>query len=139
MTVQKIYQQIDAYTQNPLGEMRVLDSCPVGKGGRQGDVYLYAIASFDPTHATLVEDRQLAPGTSSGSRHTVSDSVKVWKPSNFNTCENTPLGFKMVGYVVEADTRWTLMHPEHPDASVPAGTYQICYQVDPSTMQRVLD
>lgn len=139
MTIQKIYKNIDLYAQSPLGEMRVVDSCPVGKGGRQGDVYIVAIADFDRANSKLVPERQLAPGTSNGSRHTVSDSVKVWKPANFNICENTALGFKMIGYVIEADTRWTLMHPEHPDASMPEGVYQICYQVDPSTMQRVLD
>ena len=75
-------------------------SCPIGKGGRQGDIYAYAIKDFNVQKSTITENRQLAPGTSSGSRHTVSDNVTVYQTSNFQKEQSTPFGFMIMGLYV---------------------------------------
>ena len=139
-TIQSKFAAIHDYASNPLGEMRVTDSFPIGnKYVRQGDVYLTRLASFDATKYKVTQNRQLAPGNSPGSRHTVSDAVTVCEPTNKEEIVTTKSGYRVMGVVVEAKERWTVMHPDHADMSLPEGIYQISYQCDPSTLRRVLD
>ena len=139
MTIEKAYNEIKTYAANPLGDMRVLDEIPVGYHVRQGDVYVERLESFDKSQYHVTGNRQLAPGATRGSRHTVSDSVTVWEPNVKTEVVWQNNGFTMLGPVVESKERFTIAHPDHADFSVPGGCYQISYQIDPVTMKRVLD
>lgn len=139
--IENAMSKILEYAQNPLGETRVIteEVMTIGKHIRQGDIYVERVADnvnkkgFDRT-----SNRQLAPGSNSGSRHTVSEAVEVFAPKDINV-KQVDLGFKATGPILVSKDRFTVDHPEHASFSLPAGTYQVCYQVDPKTMQRVLD
>lgn len=134
-----VYKKIEEYAANPLGDMRVVDECPAGKFVRQGDVYVTAVKEYDSALYVPTENRQLAPGSSKGSRHTVSDSVSVFRLKEEAKVEKTNKGFVVLGPMIESKERFSIMHPEHADISLPPGRYCISYQVDPVTMKRVLD
>ena len=134
LEVQEQFKKITEFASNPLGEMRVLDSVPVGKHIRQGDVYVKRIESFNKEGYKLTQNRQLAPGSTMGSRHTVSDAVNVYeKPDQSAAKPKNEFGFSVAGPVIEADTRFTISHPEHASFSLPAGCYEVSYQVDTKT------
>jgi len=137
--IKQHFATIREYAANPLGDMRVIDDFPVGYHVRQGDVYVFRVDDFDKESFDFTSERQLAPGDTLGSRHTVSDAVNVYKPVVANRVEQTEVGYMGVGPVIVSKDRWTLMHPEHADISICEGTYQIYYQIDPQTMSRVLD
>lgn len=138
-TVKETFKNIDLYTANPLGDMRVIDEFPCGCHVRQGDVYITRISNFAKNDCKLTNDKQLAPGTSAGSRHIVSDAVNVFIADDHLKCVKNAHGFVVNGPIVEAFDRWTVMHPEHADISMPEGIYKINYQCDPNTLNRVLD
>lgn len=139
--VVETYQAIQDYAQSPLGDMRVIDECPVGYHVRQGDLYVQRIKSFNKEDYKEVSNRQLAPGQSKGSRHTVSDSVTVYEPidKSMGNAEIVNGGIIIKGPIIESKDRFSVMHVEHADMSMPCGTYQIMYQADPQTMRRVQD
>lgn len=75
--------------------------------------------------------KQVAPGNTQGSRHTVDGKCKllVW-----------PEGGELVGPVVRSDQKWCLRHPEHGDVLFPAGDYLITYQrAYADVIRRVMD
>ena len=94
----------------------------VGDSVRQGDVYLTRISRL-PRGAVEVKqpDRQLAPGTTQGSRHCLRslDGVRV-----YHFAQPGPLD----GPVIEAESDWAVEHPEHGDYVLPPGTYAVTYQ-----------
>jgi hypothetical protein len=137
------YQKIEQYAANPLGEMRVIDDKDflVGKHVRQGDLYIIRMdpSTFDKTKYKVTQNRQLAPGSTKGSRHTVTDAVTVYAPVKEQEVLRQNDGFTMLGPVVESKERFSVDHPEHAAMSCPAGTYQISYQIDPITQRKVQD
>jgi len=136
-TIDAIHAVID-HAKSPLKEARVIDSIEVGQFVRQGDVYIQRIAKADNWKATL--NRQLAPGTTLGSRHTVDSSVTVL--ANPRGARVERLGndrARCLGPQLISESRFTVSHPEHADMSLPGGCYQIMFQVDSQSMQRVKD
>lgn len=91
-----------------------------GNAVHQGDVYLLLLDKL-PDNLTKVTDRQLAPGTTKGSRHVAEGDVEI-----FVARHRSPL----TGPVVRAKDTWFLRHPEHADHQLPAGDYQVIYQQD---------
>lgn len=104
---------------------------------RQGDVYLrpyrgqsltyrYARGQVIIDRATATEeiqDRQLAPGTTQGSRHIVEgQGVRLFRHAR----PNHPL----IGPVLVVTDRCTITHPEHAHISLPPGEWQVTYQDD---------
>lgn len=111
--------------------VRMIRTFPEGKHIRQGDVYLVRIKD-DAKHGKVRGSRQVAVGTTIGSRHIAEGRLTVYESVGF---ERFPAEF--VGPVVAAEERWTLTHPEHAHVSCPAGTYQTLYQREGS--RRVAD
>ena len=109
-------------------KVRVVPSIPIGKSIRQGDVYLTRIKSL-PKDFVETDNMQLAPGTTQGSRH-IMVNAKVYKNPKARNTE---------GPIVVAKERCLLEHPEHAHFDLPAGTYQVTYQLDYATQQRVND
>ena len=132
---------IDAYFNNPLGETRIIpESMAISAWARQGDVYLTRIENFDRTGFEKTANRQIAEGSTKGSRHTVDETVTVWKNKTENkTPAHNGVGFLSLGPVIESKDRFHLSHPEHADLSFPGGCYQVSFQTDGQTMARVLD
>lgn len=145
-TLNETLQMINTYAANPLGDSRYIEDLPVGSHTRQGDLYFVRIDAV-PECAVIVADRQLAPGHSQGSRHTVMGTANVYAPNNFGTIERIEqdidgkrvTGFRSVGHVVEFLDRDRADHVEHAGHSLPAGVYQVYHQTDPLTAKRVQD
>lgn len=87
---------------------------------RQGDINVQRVADDAPRGKPTTE-RQLAPGTSKGSRHTVSGEVRVFEPA---------VADPLTGPIIESDERFVVEHPEHANVSLPSGTYAVTYQRD---------
>lgn len=139
-----IYDRIAEAAAQADHEPRLVDMVKELHGVRQGDLYLWRVASIEerePLAEMLrrawpdfrleklgpkTSNRQLAPGTTRGSRHEISAAdaaaVSVYAPSQeSHPCE---------GPLIVADVRFSIVHPEHAEIQVPAGTYQVIYQRD---------
>ena len=142
-TALEVHEQISQ--QAPLlQETKVKETCEIGKGIRQGDLYIVRLNPTGNTKlkgleeainiedCTMLGSDQLAPGKTQGSRHCIKEGqATFWiDPKN-----NNPV----FGGVVKADGRWDLTHPEHADWNMPSGCYGVFYQLDWATKQRVKD
>lgn len=139
-----IYDHIAEAAAQADHEPRIVELVKELHGVRQGDLYLWRVASIgdrEPLAEMLrsvwpdfqlgqigakTPNRQLVPGTTHGSRHEISAtdaaSVAIYTPSRgAHPCE---------GPLVVADVRFSIVHPEHAEIQLPAGTYQVIYQRD---------
>ena len=123
---------------DPITETRFIDSIKPGQDARQGDIYIVAIAAI-PVDAKSTLNRQLAPGSTQGSRHSVDAEVSVFNPANLGRKVTTPCGSAFAGPLLRSDTHILIKHPEHADISLPGGCYQVMGQWDPATDKRVAD
>ena len=116
----------------------------------QGDVYLWKVADNHP-HSDKVwgNGRQVAVGTTKGSRHVITGDVEVFEGTKlpapvikYLTDNNVPkeTWSQYLGPTIVAKGETTLVHPEHAHHKVkfPA-TMQVTYQVDTLTRKRVSD
>lgn len=100
---------------------------------RQGDLYVIALDSAlpgKPTHA-----RQLAPGTTQGSRHVAEGPCEVVEPEGsaalsalHRLIPATRAHRQFVGPAIHATAPITIAHPEHGDRTLPPGDYLVTYQ-----------
>lgn len=107
----------------------------------QGDVYLHRVADDHPRGDKL-GTRQVAVGTTVGSRHIVEGDVEVFAGKKLPPGVKVPSWTTerdLLGPVVVAKEAFTLTHPEHAHHRLPAGTYQVTYQADYTTRSRVQD
>jgi hypothetical protein len=117
---------------NKSTDLRVApDDMKIGQWIRQGDVYVQRIAkpkSFSTTYEQ-VNEYQLAPGNTRGSRHVASEGYKVYVRKD----NKDPL----VGPVIICNERSNIGHPEHAHFSLPGkNAYQVTYQKDWQAEQR---
>lgn len=145
-TAATIHQEIADAGVSPDRDIRYVRSGAVGQNCRQGDVYLLRVAKRPECYATKSSNRQLAPGTSKGSRHILDGAVTVFtapEAASRDAVSRLPgvSGGRLLlpGPCVEADERFTLTHPEHAHHSLPAGCYVTVYQLDQRSMRRVQD
>ena len=98
------------------------EAASVGDFVRQGDCYFTLLAGV-PTGATVEKNpsKQLAPGTTQGSRHCLSrlTGVTVYRLKN-------PTAYG--GPVLQVDKSVTITHPEHGNWVLPPGCYGVGYQ-----------
>lgn len=109
-------------------ETRTIHRIEIGQHVRQGDLYVIRIKDC-PTKGEI-SDRQLAPGSTQGSRHVAEGDVTIYRVESRDVA---------IGPIVFASAQWRLAHPEHAHMVLPAGTYQIRYQVDEHAQQVVRD
>jgi hypothetical protein len=131
----------------PRQQKRVVSHIPIGKGVRQGDIYVINVKtlskidlfkktiSVDMSKYTTIAKKenayQLVPGSTLGSRHFATGNVTLkLNPTNDSS---------LVGPLIESDTSFTITHPEHAHVQLPSGTYLVCYQLNALTKQRVKD
>jgi hypothetical protein len=101
------------------------DMIPYGKVIRQGDVYLRRLPIDEHVrHAGPAKTRQLAPGTSTGSRHVVTEDRGA---QVLDRQDPGPLD----GPLVLAPSGFYLSHPKHADIDCRApGCYEVTFPVD---------
>ncbi len=131
-----VLQKIRREAEQNGSTIRWVEACAPGDEIRQGDIYLYPIdapQSLEVPHW----GRQLAPGTTTGSRHVVEGEADLYSRHAPGVLE---------GPYVHAHERVVLTHPEHAHVSLPAGWYEVRYQRDYEApyqiahrVQRVLD
>lgn len=112
----------DFATTKAKPSMRYVDEIQVEQFIRQGDVYLVRIKELGKGYDKVTSDRQLAPGTTKGSRHIIAANPAV-------TIYAAPgTGNFLMGPQIDAKERFVLEHPEHAHFSLPPGLYQARYQ-----------
>ncbi len=125
----------------PDNEVRVCRRIEVGSNLHQGDVYIHKVEDSHP-RGSKTGTRQVAVGNTVGARHIAVGKLEVFAgsilPAYMTPAQDVPVE-AYLGPVVVADEDWTLEHPEHANHRLPAGTYQVTYQVDPVEQRRVLD
>lgn len=101
---------------------------------RQGDLYLTCL-DCQPVKASAFAGRQLAPGTSQGSRHVVEGLCELYTPAESSALDAihhvvpaTKGHRQFLGPVIHAREPITITHPEHGHRTLPAGTYLVTYQ-----------
>ena len=135
METLKVYEQIEKEAQEKnVHENRTVKAFEVGKVIRQGDVYLHMVAP-DHAHGPETQNRQLALGSSNGSRHMALAPAKIYE----GTTAPSWCGRVFLGPLVQSDKPFVVAHPEHASVECPAGTYQVSLQMDARTLQRVQD
>lgn len=121
LTVDQVIETINREAAANCNDDIAVGKLPIGEGIRQGDLYLERISEL-PKGAKLTSVRQLAPGSTKGSRHVAAGNVQV-----YNLANPTPLQ----GPVVVAGAPWSLEHPEHANfTDIPSGVYASTYQRD---------
>jgi hypothetical protein len=130
VTAHEALNRIQEAAKESTDEIRFHRTVPIGKIVHQGDVYLKAIKE-PALKGKPANTKQLAPGTTKGSRHIV-------KGKNIEIYESTK-SEELLGPIVHAPERFELTHPEHAHHSIPSGWYETGYQVDMQTKLRVLD
>lgn len=146
LTTAEVIQTIDNAAANlVLPETRYVERMEAGQFVRQGDIYLVCLAMNQvPEGLVPTDNRQLAPGTTQGSRHIVDNTVDVFKHPKqgeivlTNRTRGSEAGHA-IGPVIVAKDYFQVTHPEHAHMSLPAGTYQVLGQIDPVELRRVLD
>lgn len=94
---------------------------------RQGDVLLTACEA--PTNGQVTDERQLAPGTSKGSRHVADGDVTIYARTGTDPLVGPTL--------VVGEGGCTITHPEHRHYILPAGTaWSVTYERDLAAEER---
>ena len=120
--------------------VRVIEGMKVGEVVRQGDIYIERVKAIKGQGKEL-KSRQLAPGTSKGSRHILGESegIRVY-------ISNPDLGARarfQVGPAIEALGDVTVTHPEHAWIKIVGGKlkrfFQVWFQADYARKERAKD
>ena len=100
---------------------RVVKNIPIGKGIRQGDVYLKRVEKIPPEYSVHTMDLKIAKGDTKGSRHILEDApgLRVYRKSSPGPLE---------GPAFTSVTDIHLTHPEHPGFYIQSGSYVSYYQ-----------
>ena len=125
----------------PKHALRVHDSLSVGQVAHQGDVYLMRVKANHPRGDEL-GTRQVAIGTTVGSRHIMVGPVRVYRGKKLPKCvDQNQARLGPVVVVEHGEEDAILTHPEHAHHCLPRarGTYQVIYQLDMRTMRAVQD
>ena len=116
-------------------ETAVLETMSLGDVVRQGDLYVVAVKAI-PRGARPTTERQLVPGSTQGSRHTLQGKCSVFttKPEAAMVAireavgRNLELFPQLLGPMFRCPQPVELAHPEHGNRILPAGCYATVYQ-----------
>lgn len=146
--IEKVKAAADAAT----GEAKTVTSIEVGQFARQGDIYLHRVADDWPRGKAL-SNHQLAPGETRGSRHVANSACNIFEGQKLPeyvaehikeyhaTFAFDGIARAILGPVIVSDGNAVINHPEHGDIKLRcgAGTFQVTYQLDERTKERVQD
>jgi len=136
-TAEQVHSKIvsDA-SERAVPDVRAILAIKVGQAVRQGDIYIHRVDEYHPRGAAA-RNRQLAVGTTQGSRHVAEPPAIVYEGAERpKWCTGQLLGPL---FVVPQGQRCVVSHPEHAHVDLPAGTYQVTHQMDARTLDRVRD
>lgn len=121
-------------------EVRRREKMEIGERIRQGDIYVQRVSDNHP-RGKQIENRQLAVGSTSGSRHVLTTgSATVYEGTTPAPGQSESAVQILLGPCIESKSdRVYVSHPEHAHLDLPPGTYQVNHQLDARTMQRVSD
>ena len=123
-----------------LPEVRVITAMKIGEVARQGDIYIERIPAI-AAKGNPVKSRQLAPGTTKGSRHIVDESPSVTLWESKPRLDNKE-AFQ-VGPAIEAKGDFSITHPEHARIKFVVGKvthyFQVWFQADFVRKERAQD
>ncbi len=110
--------------------VRKLPVMKIGQAARQGDVYIKAISEIPEGYKKISVgmEYQLVEGNTQGSRHIIADT------SGMKVYENK--SSELLGAVLEAETCFTITHPEHAHFEFQPGLYQITFQANYAEVER---
>jgi len=143
MSKKKTMQEhLDHISSHADPDVRICRRIEVGKVLHQGDVYIHRVEDDHP-HGAPLGTRKVAVGEGIGSNHIAEgDGVEVYVGERIPVWVDfgaDDLNAACRGPVVVALKAWTLTHPRHPHHVIPAGTYQVTYQIDLRTRERVME
>lgn len=138
ITPLQAHEEIAKAAKSPLADHRQIVALTVGEFARQGDVYIERIGKVDPAWKATT-NRQLAPGTSPGSRHVVTHGPMLFVSPEVNPRETTRRGVRLLGPQIHAKEAFIIEHPEHAHLCMPPGDYQTSYQLDHNQQRAVRD
>lgn len=114
-------------------ETHRIETCSPGDSWAQGDLLIVALDAVPKNCKPTKVERQLAPGTSQGSRHFLASLEGV---EMFTLDDATPLD----GPIVKTAKPCEIEHPEHGNIVLPAGVYGVIYQRQyAEELRRVVD
>ena len=130
-------------TATPDTDVRICRRVEIGTvAAHQGDIYVHRVADDHPRGAKL-GTRKLAIGQGEGSNHVADgDHVDVYDGTTLPQWVTERAWMQpgcLLGRVVVARSEWCVGHTTHKSHALPAGTYQVTYQADRRTSQRVQD
>ena len=103
-------------------ETRVVNAVPLNKTIRQGDVYLTRIEELPQGLKEVMDNRQIVPGSSTGSRHVMHPGCRIFVREGASELE---------GPYIDAPQGFYLGHPKHADVDYrQAGCYKVTFPVD---------
>ena len=120
----EVLGRIEAEAQTPSWAVRVVPVCRPGEGIRQGDVYVHALP-FVPPHGRVLATRQLVQAGSTSRGHVIEGDAALYERDRAGRFD---------GPLLELRSRAVLTHPEHAPISLPAGWYDVRYQIDYSAV-----
>lgn len=122
--------------------VRAAHDIKVGQAIHQGDIYVHRVRADHP-RGKLLGNCKLAIGQGEGSNHLAEgDAVQVFAGEKLPPGVTEPDWMRrgdLLGPVVVAEKLWVNTHPVHAHTCLPAGTFQVTYQADFRTQQRVVD
>ncbi len=140
-TVQEAIKAVDAV--KPDVEVRIVRRIEIGSAIQQGDVYLFRVSDDHAKGKQIGKGKkQIAVGSHIGARHVAKGAVTVYEGVSLPDGVKSPMNVEtqeICGPVIVATDTFSLIHPEHAHHELPAGTYQVTYQLDMRTMRRVVD
>src|SRR5690349_22119109 len=95
-------------------EVRHIAKMEIGKLVRQGDVYLHRVDAKHG-HGPKTQNRQLAIGTTNGSRHIAEAPAEVFEGT---AAPEWATRGTFLGPLIKASERFTISHPEHAHVSL---------------------
>ena len=117
-------------------EIRVIEKCEIGKGYRQGDIYVYRVAD-DHAHGKKVGSRKLAIGEGEGSNHFAEGEIELFEGT---TLPKFLAPGTFMGPVIKAPKGFKNTHPKHAHFHMEqGGTFIVTHQMDARTLRRVAD
>lgn len=123
-TAPQVFEAIQRESKRHRADVRHVASMSPGECARQGDVYLTMLDRLPAQLGKKTEQRQLAPGTTQGSRHIVAAScgATIYEPAAGASA--------LLGPVIDSPGRLLVEHPEHGHLDLPRGVYQATFQRD---------
>lgn len=128
--LRKSLERFDAAKTERIG------SPSLGDVVRQGDLYLVCVKNMDGKKGVKENNKQLAPGTTQGSRHIAVGEMNYLDQGNYEDFPKVLCGPRF-----GCKTDVELQHPEHGNKILPKGTtWQVVYQkAFAEEIRRVMD